>query len=212
MDQYHTHPGPPVREVTCVVPRCTDCGEDAWDEIEGYSPHFDDVETARDILTRQYQWRITGARWLCRSCGEKAECDRAGHEPQIHDPVTLEDGTTIGMIVVCERCGRVVNSEPPIRLLAPLGYPAPERRQAHLSWDGAAFPRGEAIAAAACTLLAAMNAAAVATRWDAWPGGQSRRPHPPQPSPGEQVAAADLLITTAMELLMPGGKPGGKAA
>ena len=95
---------------------------------------------------------------------------------------------------------------------APHGYPAPERRQADLSWDGAAFPRGEAIAAAACTLLAAMNAAAVAARWDAWAGDQSRHPHPSQPSPGEQVAAADLLITAAMELLMSGGKPGGKAA
>jgi hypothetical protein len=186
-----------------VVAHCSRCGTGASNDDEGYSPVFDTAEDARRVLAEEYGWRIPagrdGEQWLCRSCAEKDDCGRLGHVPVASPAATLEDGSLLGGMSWCDRCGTVLSCTP--KTPPPPGYPAPEHRRADLYWNAAALPDGLAIAGAAATLIGALNAEAETARWDAWPGDQSRRPGRRPPAPADQRAAAELLITTARQLL-----------
>lgn len=190
----HAEPSvPPIREVTCVEVWCSGCRAAPASDDDGYSPHFASREQAQKILTENYEWQITGNQWLCRSCGEKADCDRLGHVPVIYGPTLLADGRTLGATTWCDRCGNLLGADDPPCIPAPEGYPAPELHHDSLQWDAAAFPEGQAIVTATAVLVASLNAAAVAARWDAWSGAQSRRPDLQRPSADVQQAAAVLI-------------------
>lgn len=186
----------PIREVTCVEVSCSGCRAAPSSDDDGYSPHFASREEAQKILTENYEWQITGNQWLCRSCGEKADCDRLGHVPVTYGPTLLTDGRTLGATAWCDRCGDLLGASNPRCIPAPEGYPAPEPRHDSLRWDAAAFPEGQAIVTATAVLVASLNAAAAA-RWDAWSGDQSRRPDHYQPGVDAQQAAARVLIAAA---------------
>jgi len=195
----------PARQVTCVTARCSRCGSQACNDDEGYTPHFDSIDAARNELTADYGWQITiggdgSERWLCRDCAQKTACEQHGHDPEISPQAVLEDGSTIGQSVWCARCGHPLSTTP--RIAPPDGYPAPQHATAQLHWDAAALPHGQAITAAARTLLDTLNAAAVTARWDAWPGDQTRRPPLRPPAPAEQATAAAVL-TAAVQALRP---------
>jgi hypothetical protein len=119
-------------------------------------------------------------------------------------PALLADGRTLGATTWCDRCGNLIDASTPRCIPGPDGYPALEPRHESLHWDAAAFPEGQAIATAAALLPVSLNAAAVATRWDAWPGDQQRRPEPRQPGTDAQQAAARLLVGAAARLPVTG--------
>jgi hypothetical protein len=210
-------PDAPLREVTCIVVQCSNCGAGPTsDDDDGYTPHFAGRAQAQEILTEQYEWRITGKQWLCRACAEKADCARLGHVPITNGPTLLADGRTLGETTWCDRCGTLIGSGAPC-IPAPEGYLAPESHHAYLHWDAAALPEGQAIVTAATVLLGALNAAAVTARWDAWPGDQTRRPELQLPGMNAQQAAARLIIAAAGRLPVDGapsscGNPGAWAA
>jgi hypothetical protein len=214
-DEHTALPDAPTREVTCVVVRCSGCNAEPPDD-GGYSPHFASRDQAQKILTEDYEWRITGDQWLCRACGEKDECHRLGHTPVTLGPKQLADGRTLGATTFCDRCGTRIGAAQPCTP-APEGYPAPEPRHGSLRWDAAALPEGQALATAAAVLVASLNAAAIAARWDAWSGDQSRRPEPQRPGADAEQAAARVLIAAAGRLPVDGaaasqGNPGAWAA
>jgi hypothetical protein len=199
-NEHAAPPAAPIREVTCVVVQCSGCLAEPSSDDEGYNPHFTSRERAQKILTENYEWRITGDQWLCRACGEKADCDRLGHVPVTYGPTLLADGRTLGATTWCDRCGNLLGASDPRCIPAPEGYPAPEPRHDSLQWDAAALPEGQAIVTATAVLVASLNAAAVAARWDAWSGDQSRRPELHQPGADAQQAAARVLIAAAGRL------------
>lgn len=193
----------PIRQVTCIEGQCPGCGTGAYNDDAGYSPHFSSVDETRKQLADHYEWRITASadgseQWLCRDCAAKADCERLDHDPEIYPADKIEDGSTAGQSVWCNRCSHLLSSTPPIP--APEGYPAPEHATGYLRWDAAALPQAQVIADAAKTLIDTLNAAAVTARRDTWPGDQDRRPQSRQPDPAEQAAAAEVLPTAARAL------------
>jgi hypothetical protein len=192
-----------------VIAECSRCGSQAFDEDDGSIPHFADADTARASLTGDYQWQLTtgpdAPMWLCRRCAEQDACARLGHDPLVSPAAVLEDGTVLGEISYCDRCGTVLSHTQ--RTPAPPGYPAPGHRRAGLYWDAAAFPAGQGLADAAAAVIGTLNAAVVTSRWDAWPGDQARRPRLNPPSPFDSTAAARLLITAARQVLAGNGSP-----
>jgi len=60
-----------LKEVTCRVLTCDECGEE-YENGEGYTPHFRDGETAVDW---DDEWYLGPGKDYCDICREKVEHD-----------------------------------------------------------------------------------------------------------------------------------------
>jgi len=201
-----TNPVPPpwYRRVTCVILVCPGCGTEAADDDNGPVPHYPTREEARKDLSERYGWRLIAREgedlFVCAACGDKDDCARLGHVPACSQPARLDDGSLIGEVSYCDRCGAIL--EPSPRPAPSPAYPAAAPRHGDIFWDAAAFPRGQVLAAALARLMTRLDDLAVAAAWDAWPGDQTWRPAPRLAAdPAADTAAAHEIINAAHTVL-----------
>ncbi len=82
-----------MQAVTCVVVRCDGC--DDPEEEDGFTPHWQSEDEARESLTGE-GWRFTAhGLQLCGGCAGRVDCARNGHlwsswQPHYADPTVEE--------------------------------------------------------------------------------------------------------------------------
>ena len=127
MSDHQSETAEVARSRTCYWMECSDCGDDSWEEG---IPHFETETALWEALLGEdgYGWSYEKhGRPLCRSCTDKADCAREGHQMAEWRPHGRDPGVVWRY---CERC----NSQLEEHLLAlgepPSGNPTPPGKRA----------------------------------------------------------------------------------
>lgn len=57
-----------IKTVTCYVVECDGC-EQALKDFESHAElHFDDEQTAQEVIAREADWRVDGLKAWCEDC------------------------------------------------------------------------------------------------------------------------------------------------